>query len=117
MANSSLITGIVECWTLHILTEFVDCEIFPLRYPGAIPVKLTGRVVQDNRGRFPAGTAMQSSLLRGIDLQNMQIHTLNSTYQLKGAGSFSYVPPQRYDYEVEIAMARTAALKSKITIH
>ncbi|WP_156815092.1 hypothetical protein [Amphritea japonica] len=47
----------------------------------------------------------------------MLIHTLNSTYQLKGAGSFSYDHPQRYDYEVGISIVRAAGLTRKTTIH
>ena len=117
MTDQLSVTGIVEYWTLHILTEFMDPEVLTLHYPNAIPVKLTGLVVEDYRGRFPQSAAMQSSLLRGFDLQNMLVHTLNSTYQLKGIGSFSYVRPQSYDYEVGMAMARIAAQKSKITLH
>ena len=115
--DQNFITGVIECWTLHILTEFVDVEVLKLRYPRAMPIFITGRVREDNLVRFCPGSAIQTSWLVGFDLQNMQVMTLNSVYQLKGAGFFSFSQPERYDLEVGKAMLRIAELKNEIIIH
>lgn len=115
--DQNFITGVIECWTLHILTEFVDVKELKLRCPRAIPMIMTGRIIEDNLARFCPGSAIQTSWLVGFDLLNMQVMTLNSVYQLKGLGFFSFSQPENYDLEVGKAMLRIAELKNEIMIH
>lgn len=117
MNDHNCVTGVVECWTLHIVTDFVEVEVLKHRYPRAIPMLMTGLVIEDNLARFCPGSAIQTSWLMGFDLQNMQVITLNSVYQLKGLGFFSFSQPQSYDLEVGKAMTRIAELKSEMIIH
>ncbi len=107
------ISGIVECWTLHDVSNDIKTGVCP-PYQDVIPILMTALVVEDYKGRFPAGTAMRSSWLTGFNLQDMQVFTCNSVYQLKGIGFFVNGYPGRYDLEVGNAMMKIAALNGDI---
>ncbi|MGS2724918.1 hypothetical protein ACVBEJ_14350 [Porticoccus sp. GXU_MW_L64] len=97
MIEPSKVTGVLRYWTLHDLSWYYTPEMLAERFPGAIPMMLTGMSDYDVRGSWQEGCAMRSSLLRGFDLQNMAVYTLNSVYLLSGPGRVSTEWPEPYD--------------------
>lgn len=111
-----MVSGIVECWKIHIFPrEMLQQEGVELGV-GAFPAVMTGQVVIDYKGRFPAGSAMRSSRLVGFDLQNMTIHTLYSQYQLKGLGFFTNRLPGSYDLEVGQTIIQVAIRQCALSV-
>lgn len=76
--------GTITNWQVHNLS-FTQAQIDKV-YPntGAMPKVMTGTVVNDPSGRWPAGYHMRSSLLTRINRKKGIVETLNTKYKVTG---------------------------------
>jgi len=95
--------GVVEYWCIHKVNRHLPEDFLLAKLaedPGYDASFLSAMVVKDELGRWESGTAMRTSLISKIDLDNMTIETENSIYHLHGPGRISTKMPKEYDFEV-----------------
>ena len=85
-------TGIIKDWQVHTLS-LTKKEIDKV-YPGKtiLPMIISGTVVKDNKGRWPPGYNMQTSLVCRLDRKKGEVETLNSLYKLEGKENNDVIP-------------------------
>ena len=103
-SNDIQITGTLENWCIHII-QFSDKALATLKqvYPGAIPMVVTGSVVEDRSGRFDSGSPLRTSWVMYADPNTKVIQTQNSVYMLLGEGRYALSKhvPEDYFSDVE----------------
>jgi hypothetical protein len=80
------VAGIVIEWRIIDFDNTIGFDRIAKLVEPAIPQVLMGVLVSDSKGRFENYRSICTSSLIGLDLQNMEVITLNSAYKLKGPG-------------------------------
>jgi len=80
------VAGIVIEWRIIDFANTIGFDSIAKQVEPATPQVLMGVLVSDSKSRFENYRPICTSSLIGLDLQNMQVTTLNSAYKLKGPG-------------------------------
>lgn len=114
--NDIHITGALENWCIHII-QFSDKTLATLQqvYPGALPIVVTGSVVEDRAGRFDSGCPMRSSWVMHADPNSNVIQTQNSTYLLLGEGRYALSERAPDDYFADVEKTISARRNGQCT--
>ena len=101
--------GVFQSWAILTIS---DAPVSRLVFHGEISdlqqSYCYGVLQSDSSGRFGLYRPIKTSCVVGFDLENMEIQTINSSYQLSGTGVFLRTTLSRYQDDSEKIRIRTS---------